>query len=124
MVSVNGPLMRHGHKRKSLRFDGHKAAADTQLITAVDVLPGNALDNLGALELVEQNGASAGVPVVETLGDTAYGNRSTRQAIVAAGRKVVARRKGSKLASSGERTRSMSGSQPEIRRPWRPTPSW
>ena len=71
-MSVHGPLMCHGHKSKSLRFDGHKAAVvdtATQLITAVDVLPGNALDNLGALELVEQSEASAGVPVVESIGD-------------------------------------------------------
>ena len=93
-MSVHGPQMRHGHKSKSRRFDGHKAAVvdtDTQLITAVDVLPGNAPDNLGALELVEQSEASAGVPVVEALGDTAYGDGSTRQTFVDAGRKLVAR---------------------------------
>ena len=49
MVSVHDPQIRHGHKSK--RFDGHKAAVvvdtDSQLITAVDVLPGNAPDNLG-----------------------------------------------------------------------------
>ena len=59
MVSVHDPQMRHGYKSKSRRFDGHKAAVvvdtDSQLITAVDVLPGNAPDNLGALELVEQS---------------------------------------------------------------------
>ena len=51
MLSVHYPEMCHGHKIKSRRFDGHKPAllldADTQLITAVDVLPGNAPDNLG-----------------------------------------------------------------------------
>ena len=54
MMSVHDPEMRHGHKSSSRRFDGHKAAivvdTDTQLITAVEVLPGNAPDNLGALE--------------------------------------------------------------------------
>ena len=93
MVSVHDPEMRHGHKRK--RFDGHKAAVvvdtDTRLITAVDVLPGNAPDNLGALELVERSEASAGVPVVEAMGNTAYGDGGTRQAFVDAGRKLVAR---------------------------------
>ena len=37
---------RHGRKSSRRRFDGHKAAivvdTDSQLITAVDVLPGNA----------------------------------------------------------------------------------
>ena len=46
LMSVHDPEMRHGHKSSSRRFDGHKAAivVDTgsQLITAVEVLPGNA----------------------------------------------------------------------------------
>ena len=95
MVSVHDPEMRHGHKSKRKRFDGHKAAVvvdtDSQLITAVDVLPGNAPDNLGALDLVEQSEASADVPVVEAMGDTAYGDGGTRQEFADAGRKLVAR---------------------------------
>ena len=51
MMSVHDPEMRHGHKSSSRRFDGHKGAivvdSDSQLITAVEVLPGNAPDNLG-----------------------------------------------------------------------------
>ena len=94
MVSVHDPDMRHGHKSKRRRFDGHKAAivvdTDTQLITAVDVLAGNAWDSVGALELVEQSEASAGVPVVEAMGDTAYGDGGTRQEFADAGRKLVA----------------------------------
>ena len=93
MVSVHDPQMRHGHKSKRKRFDGHKAAVvvdtDTQLITAVDVLPGNAVDNLGALELVEQSEASADVAVAEAMGDTAYGDGGTREAFADAGRKLV-----------------------------------
>ena len=95
MVSVHDPEMRHGHKSKSRRFDGHKAAVavdtDSQLITAVDVLPGNAADNLGALELVEQSEASADAAVVEAVGDTAYGDGGTRQVFADAGRKLAAR---------------------------------
>ena len=95
MVSVHDPEMRHGHKSSSRRFDGHKAAivvdTDTQLITAVEVLPGNAPDNLGALELVEGSEANTGVPVEEALGDAAYGDRNTRQAFADAGRTLIAR---------------------------------
>ena len=73
MVSVHDPEMRHGHKSSRRRFDGHKAAivvdTDTQLITAVEVLPGNAPDNLGALELVEASEANTGVPVQDAMGD-------------------------------------------------------
>ena len=46
MLSVHDPELRHGHKSSRRRFDGHKVAVvvdtDSQLITAVDVLPGNA----------------------------------------------------------------------------------
>ena len=84
MMSVHDPEMRHGRKSSIRRFDGHKAAivVDTgsQLITAVDVLPGNAPDNLGSLELVEQSEANTGVPVEEAMGDAAYGDGGTRQA--------------------------------------------
>ncbi len=95
MMSVHDPEMRHGHKSSRRRFDGHKAAivvdTDTQLITAVEVLPGNAADNLGALELVEESEANTGVPVEEAMGDAAYGDGVTRQAFADAGRKLVAR---------------------------------
>ena len=83
MLSVHDPEMRHGHKSSSRRFDGHKAGivvdTDTQLITAVEVLPGNAPDNLGALELVEESEVNTGVPVEEAMGDAAYGDGGTRQ---------------------------------------------
>ena len=95
MMSVHDPEMRHGHKSSSRRFDGHKAAivvdTDSQLITAVEVLPGNAPDNLGALELVERSEANTGVPVAEALGDAAYGDGDTRQAFADAGRTLIAR---------------------------------
>ena len=95
MMSVHDPEMRHGHKSSSRRFDGHKAAivvdTDTQLITAVDVLPGNAPDSLGSLELVEQSEANTGVPVEEAMGDAAYGDGATRQTFADADRKLVAR---------------------------------
>ena len=98
ILSVHDPEMRHGHKSSSRRFDGHKAAVvvdtDSQLITAVDVLPGNAADNLGELELVEASEASAGIPVEEAMGDAAYGGGNTRQAFADAGRRLVAKAPG------------------------------
>lgn len=41
--------------------------------------------------MVEQSEANADVPVVEAMGDTAYGDGATRQAFADAGRKLVAR---------------------------------
>ena len=95
IVSVHDPEMRHGHKSSSKRFDGHKAGVvvdtDSQLITAVAVLPGNAPDNMDALELVEQSEANTASEVGETIGDAAYGDGGTRQAFADAGRTLVAR---------------------------------
>ena len=95
IMSVHDPEMRHGHKSGSKRFDGHKAAivvdTGTQLITALEVLPGNAPDNLGALELVEQSEVNTGVPVEGTLADAAYGDGDTRQGFADAGRALIAR---------------------------------
>ena len=95
MLSVHDPELRHGHKSSHRRFNGHKAAivvdTDSQLITAVDVLPGKAPDHLGALELVEQSEASTGSVAEEAMGDAAYGDGGTRQTFAEAGRQLVAR---------------------------------
>jgi hypothetical protein len=95
IVSVHDPEMRHGRKSSRTRFDGHKAAVvvdtDSQLITAVEVLPGNAPDNTGALELVKQSEANSGMEVEESIGDAAYGDGATRQAFADTGRTLIAR---------------------------------
>ena len=59
---------------------------DSQVITAVDVLPGNASDSVGALELVERSEEGTVSEVEETIGDAAYGDGGTRQAFADAGR--------------------------------------
>lgn len=95
IVSAHDPEMRHGHKSKSRRFEGHKMAVavdtESQLITAVAVLPGNAPDHERALELVEESEENAQTEVEEIIGDCAYGDGRTRQAFAVAGRKLVAR---------------------------------
>ena len=96
IVSVHDPEMRHGRKSASRRFDGHKAAIavdpESRLITAADVLAGNAPDRERALELMEQAEANADdVVVEETVGDCAYGDGGTRRTFVEAGRKLVAK---------------------------------
>ena len=95
IVSAHDPEMRHGHKSKSRRFEGHKMAVavdtESQLITAVAVLPGNAPDHERALELVEESEENAQAEVEEIIGDCAYGDGATRQAFAVAGRKLVAR---------------------------------
>ena len=93
--SVHDPEMRHGRKSSRKRFDRHKAAVvvdtDSQLVTAVDILPGNAGDNTGVLELVGQSEENTGIEVEETIGDAAYGDGGTRQAFADAGRTLIAK---------------------------------
>jgi hypothetical protein len=76
------------------RFDGHKAqvAADTdsQLITAVDVLPGNAPEAEQALEVVEASEAATDCAVDQAPADCAYGAGETRAAFAARGRTLIA----------------------------------
>jgi transposase len=59
------------------------------LITAVEVLPGNAPDADHGLEVVEASEAATGCQVVEVIGDCAYGAGSTRADFT--GRRVVAK---------------------------------
>ena len=95
VVSVHDPEMRHGRKSSSKRFDGHKAAiavdAESQLITAVEVLAGNAADSEQALELTAASEENTGLEVQETIGDCAYGSGNTRQAFADENRKLVAK---------------------------------
>ena len=84
VLSVHDPEMRHGRKSASKRFNGHKAAVavemESQLITGVEVLAGNAGDQEKALELVQQSERVLETKVEETVGDCAYGGGPTRRA--------------------------------------------
>ena len=95
LISVHDPEMRHGRKSSSQRYNGHKAQVavdtDSQLITAVDVLPGNAPDAQRALEVVEASEAATECRVEEVLGDCAYGSGETRAEFAATGRTIVAK---------------------------------
>ena len=95
MPAIHDPQARHGRKSKSNRFVGHKAhiAVDTesQIITALDILPGNAPDAEQALALVEQTEQNTDCEVEQTIGDCAYGSGTTRQAFEAAERPLVAK---------------------------------
>ena len=79
LLSVHDPDMRHGHKSAAKRFNGHKAQVavdtDSQLITAVGVLPGNAPDHDQALAMVTQTETNTDCRVSDTVGDCAYGLR-------------------------------------------------
>lgn len=95
LISVHDPEMRHGRKTASKTFNGHKTAVavdmDSQLICAVEVLPGNAGDQEKALELVHPAERVMEAKVEETVGDCAYGGGPTRKAFAEEGRLLTAK---------------------------------
>jgi len=95
ICSVHDPEMRHGRKSASVRFDGHKLAiaadVESQLVVAVDVLPGNAKDDEGSLELAQQAAESTGLELDAALGDCAYGTGPNRQLFEEAGLTLLAK---------------------------------
>jgi len=95
IISVQDPDMRHGRKSSAKRFNGHKVAIavdpDSQLITAVEIIPGNASDATPTLSLTEASENNTEIKVDETVGDCAYGNGSTRKKFSDANRKLVAK---------------------------------
>src|SRR5712692_4436251 len=95
VISVHDPEMRHGRKSASKRFNGHKAAVavemESQLITGVEVLAGNAGDQEKALALVHQSERVLDASVEETVGDCAYGGGPTRKAFAEAQRRLTAK---------------------------------
>ncbi len=93
IVSVADSEMRHGRKTSSGRFDGHKAHvgmdAESELITDVEAIPGNAPDRSavpGALE----RGERLDIPQDEITADHAYGDMGTRSLCSARGIDLVA----------------------------------
>ena len=81
--SAHDPQQRHGHKSHGKSFTGHKAGIavdpDSQLITAAQVIAGNASDGESAAQLVQESEANTGLAVEQVIGDTAYGGMEARQ---------------------------------------------
>jgi len=95
ICSVHDSEMRHGRKSSSTRFDGHKLAiaadVESQVITAVEVLPGSAQDQEGSLELAQQAAVNTGLEVDAVLGDCAYGGGANRERFAEAGIELLAK---------------------------------
>lgn len=93
--SVTDPAQRHGRKSKQKRFTGHKASIavdiNSGLIVATEVLSGDAPDDAGLMDLVEQAEQNCDLPVSETIGDCAYGDGANRQEFADSGRKLFAK---------------------------------
>ncbi len=102
IVSTTDSEMRHGRKSSSKRFDGYKASVivDSKdgVVLATDVHPANAPDKEGTRELVAQASDRSHQAVDAVLGDTAYGDLETRDALSEDGVETVA-----KVAPAGKR---------------------
>lgn len=83
IISTTDTESRHGRKSASQRFDGHKAAVATdiesQLITAVMVIAGNAQDGECAKPLVDATQTNTGNQVETAIGDCAFGITEVRE---------------------------------------------
>jgi len=100
--SVEDPQQRHGHKSHNRSFTGHKLQVavdvDSQVITDVEVTPGNEPDGQSAAGLVQRSeealnaglddDEAEGVTVEQVIGDSAYGSAQVRKELE--GREVIA----------------------------------
>jgi transposase len=92
ILSVHDPEMRHGRKSSATTFDGFKlhaaGPAGAPLISAVEVGPAGEHDGRHAPALIDQQPAP--LRPERILGDTAYGDQATREALAARGVDVLA----------------------------------
>jgi transposase len=83
ILSAHDPQMRHGRKSERQRFDGYKihaaAASGAPLVTAIEVSPGSDYDGKLAPALVDQQPEQ--LRPRRLLGDSAYGDSETREAL-------------------------------------------
>lgn len=78
IISTHDPAMRHGRKTRNLRFNGHKGQVmideSSEIITNVDVTPGNRPDDEAVKNMLETTPVKPAI----LLGDTAYGTLAAR----------------------------------------------
>ena len=94
-ISTVDPEARHGHKSQNRRFDGYKTHVsvdpDSELIAAATATPGNTADRDAVEELLAEPGADPDDPKPEVVGDSAYADGATLDALGEAGYAVVAK---------------------------------
>ena len=93
VISTVDPEARHGHKSRNRRFDGYKAHLsidpDSELIDQVVATPANTPDRDAASGLLAPVSDQEDKP--EVLGDSAYADGATRDALEAKGFSVTAK---------------------------------
>ena len=93
VISTVDPEARHGHKSRNRHFDGYKAHLsidpDSELIDEVVATPANVPDRDAASELLAPHADEQDKP--EVLGDSAYADGATREALEDKGFTVTAK---------------------------------
>jgi len=93
VISTVDTQARHGHKSRNRHFDGYKAHLsidpDSELIDEVVATPANAPDREAAGDLLAPHAEVQDKP--EVLGDSAYADGATREALEAKGFSVTAK---------------------------------
>lgn len=95
VISTVDPQARHGHKSQNRRFDGYKTHVsvdpDSELIAAATATPGNTPDRDAVEDLLAEPGADPEGPKPEVVGDSAYADGATLDALGEQGYEVVAK---------------------------------
>ncbi len=94
-ISTVDPEARHGHKSSNRRFDGYKTHVsvdpDSELIAAATATAGNTPDRDAVEDLLAESGADPEGPKPEVVGDSAYADGATLDALSEQGYEVVAK---------------------------------
>jgi len=94
VISTVDPEARHGHKSQNRRFDGYKTHLsidpDSELIAAATATPANAADRDAVEDLLAEPGADPEAKP-EVVGDSAYADGATLEALGEKGYEVVAK---------------------------------
>ncbi|MEA1964802.1 MAG: IS1182 family transposase [Candidatus Aerophobetes bacterium] len=83
IISTTDPEMRHGRKSKSGKFNGYKnhilKDVDSDIITNIDVSPGNCPDKDMTESLIDEAKEEFGIETESLCGDGAYGSGKMRK---------------------------------------------
>jgi len=94
VISTVDPEARHGHKSQNRRFDGYKTHLsidpDSELIAAATATPANTADRDAVSDLLAEPGADPEAKP-EVVGDSAYADGATLEALGEKGYEVVAK---------------------------------
>ena len=95
IISTTDPEMRHGRKSSAGKFNGYKTHltkdADSDIITNIDVSPGNLPDGDMAEELIDEADEEFDIKTKSLTGDGAYGSGKMQKEMSERGTELIAK---------------------------------